>query len=249
MPAKEKPTSSARRARATKVGASNSSEESAYPTSAAAGVNASAAFVTAGGPARFVGGVFGQVIRRGLAALRGGSAVGWRLAAGLAADFFGALLHARFELLGLLAARLFGGLERFLAGFFGPFHRLLGDLAGDIFAAVERLLAGFSGGFLDLVGQRADPFVLDPGARQHHPDQEATGDAGQGQPQRVFLGDADGTVGTVFELPAVGSGFTDFVGGAFDLVDEALALVGDRLLDPGFDVGLVGQSVDGLPHF
>src|SRR5206468_12195257 len=49
--------------------------------------------------------------------------------------------------------------------------------------------------------------------------------------------------------PAVRVGFSDFVRRPLDLLDQPVAFVGDRLLHPGFDVGFVGERVNGVTHF
>src|SRR3954453_11405725 len=180
--------------------------------------------------------------------------------ASLLFDFLRAFFGAVFELLSLLLARLFGRVHRFLADlfglldrlladFFGAFDRLLGDLGGHLAAAVDGLAGGFGRGFLHLVGDRPDPFVLDPRARQQHADEEAGGKAADRQAERVLLGHTDDFAGALFDLLAVWSRFADFVRRPLDLLDQAVAFVGERLLHSGFDVGLVGERVDGVAHF
>ena len=56
--------------------------------------------------------------------------------------------------------------------------------------------------------------VLDPGARQEHPDQEAAGDPGQGEADRVLLGDPDRPLGAVLQLLPIRGGFANLLGGA-----------------------------------
>src|SRR6187549_153444 len=154
------------------------------------------------------------------------------------AHVLGAFLSARFHLRGL-----------FGAGFPGGLFRLLRHLAGDVLAALDRLFAHLRRLLLDLVGERAHLLVLDSGAGQHHPGEEAGGKAAERQPDWVFLGDAGSLPGAFLHLFGVRRRFADPRRGSHHLASQPLLLVGERLLDAPFDVGLVRQRVHGVAHF
>src|SRR5215210_3557273 len=108
-------------------------------------------------------------------------------------------------------------------------------------AAFERLLPGLLGPVLDLVGDRADLLVLDLGGRHEEPGDEADGDGADREPERVLLGHALDAPGLALDLAAVRRR-------PGHLLLRGADLVGNRVLRPRLDVGLVAERLDRVAH-
>src|SRR4051812_42296407 len=125
---------------------------------------------------------------------------------------------------------------------------LLGHVAGHLLAVLERFLAGLLRLLDQAVRGLAETLILDLRRRQREAHEKADGDAPEGDPDRVLLGDPHGLLGAVLQIRRVGSRLVQARPRAAHLATEAIGLVGDRLLHPRGHVGLVGECIHCVTH-